>query len=44
MIQGGDPTGTGAGDAGYEFQDEIVPGLVFDSPGKLGHGQRRPRD
>ena len=42
MIQGGDPTGTGAGDAGYEFQDEIVPGLVFDSPGKLAMANAGP--
>ena len=35
MIQGGDPTGAGAGGPGYQFQDEIVEGLIFDSPGKL---------
>jgi cyclophilin family peptidyl-prolyl cis-trans isomerase len=35
MIQGGDPTGTGGGGPGYQFEDEIVPGLVFDTPGKL---------
>ena len=35
MIQGGDPTGTGAGNPGYRFDDEIVPGLTFDAPGKL---------
>ena len=35
MIQGGDPTGAGAGGPGYQFQDEIVEGLVFDAPGKL---------
>ena len=35
MIQGGDPTGNGAGGPGYRFQDEISPALIFDSPGKL---------
>ena len=42
MIQGGDPTGTGAGGPGYRFQDEIVPGLVFDSPGKLAMANAGP--
>ena len=42
MIQGGDPTGTGAGGPGYEFQDEIVPGLVFDAPGKLAMANAGP--
>ena len=42
MIQGGDPTGTGAGGPGYQFQDEIVPGLVFDSPGKLAMANSGP--
>ena len=35
MIQGGDPTGTGAAGPGYKFQDEIVPSLAFDSAGIL---------
>ena len=42
MIQGGDPTGTGAGNPGYRFEDEIVPGLVFDSPGKLAMANAGP--
>jgi peptidyl-prolyl cis-trans isomerase A (cyclophilin A) len=35
MIQGGDRLGTGLGDAGYYFQDEIDPSLQFDVPGRL---------
>ncbi len=35
MAQGGDPTNTGGGGPGYQFQDEIVDGLVFDRPGLL---------
>ena len=42
MIQGGDPTGTGAGGPGYQFQDEIVPGVVFDGPGKLAMANAGP--
>ncbi len=32
MIQGGDPTGTGRGGPGYDFNDEIHPELAFDRP------------
>ncbi len=35
MIQGGDPTGSGFGNAGYLFDDELDPGLNFDRPGRL---------
>jgi len=32
MIQGGDPTGTGMGGPGYQFDDEIHPELNFAEP------------
>lgn len=32
MIQGGCPTGSGTGDPGYKFDDEIDAGLAFDEP------------
>ncbi|MBI4552551.1 MAG: peptidylprolyl isomerase, partial [Candidatus Latescibacteria bacterium] len=35
MIQGGDPTGTGTGGPGYEFNNEQSPSLKFDKPGRL---------
>ena len=35
MIQSGDPTGTGAHNCGFTIRDEFLPGLRFDSPGKL---------
>jgi cyclophilin family peptidyl-prolyl cis-trans isomerase len=35
VVQGGDPTGTGDGGPGYEFTDEIVPGLRHDSIGVM---------
>ena len=35
MIQGGDPTGTGAHECGIKVRDEILPGLKFDRPGRL---------
>ncbi|MGC2697120.1 MAG: peptidylprolyl isomerase [Candidatus Angelobacter sp.] len=42
MIQGGDPTGTGSGDVGFEFQDELHPDLLFDKPGRLAMANRGP--
>ncbi len=33
MAQGGDPTGSGTGGPGYEFEDEVDNGLAFDKPG-----------
>ena len=42
MIQGGDPTGTGTGGPGYQFQDEIVSGLAFDKPGLLAMANAGP--
>lgn len=35
MIQGGDPTGTGAGGPGYKFADEWCDKYSFDGPGYL---------
>jgi len=42
MIQGGDPLGTGTGNPGYRFQDEIVPELRFDKPGLLAMANAGP--
>lgn len=42
MIQGGDPAGNGMGGPGYEFDDEIVPGLDFDRPGRLAMANAGP--
>ncbi len=42
MIQGGDPTGTGTGDAGYFFNDEITPALTFDVAGRLAMANAGP--
>ena len=35
MAQTGDPTGTGMGGPGYQFEDEFNPGLRHSSPGVL---------
>jgi peptidyl-prolyl cis-trans isomerase A (cyclophilin A) len=42
MIQGGDPTGTGMGDPGYAFDDEIDPNLNFDQSGRLAMANSGP--
>jgi peptidyl-prolyl cis-trans isomerase A (cyclophilin A) len=42
MIQGGDPTGTGMGDPGYQFQDEFDANLNFDVPGRLAMANSGP--
>jgi peptidyl-prolyl cis-trans isomerase A (cyclophilin A) len=42
MIQGGDPTGTGAGDPGFTFEDEFNPDLNFDVPGRLAMANSGP--
>jgi peptidyl-prolyl cis-trans isomerase A (cyclophilin A) len=46
MIQGGDPLGTGQGGPegpGFPFQDEFVPALKFDVPGRLAMANAGPR-
>jgi peptidyl-prolyl cis-trans isomerase A (cyclophilin A) len=37
MIQGGDPAGTGEGDPGYTFKDEVSPTVKFDRAGRLAY-------
>jgi cyclophilin family peptidyl-prolyl cis-trans isomerase/protein-disulfide isomerase len=42
LIELGDPSGTGYGDAGYRFADEIDPALGFEQPGMLGLASSGP--
>lgn len=42
MAQGGDPTGTGTGSPGYEFEDEVDTGLTFDRRGLLAMANAGP--
>jgi peptidyl-prolyl cis-trans isomerase A (cyclophilin A) len=43
MVQGGDPTGTGMGGPGYQFEDEVPSdGPTFDRPGLLAMANAGP--
>jgi peptidyl-prolyl cis-trans isomerase A (cyclophilin A) len=42
MLQAGDPTGTGRGGPGYEFDDEFHPDLSFDRPYLLAMANAGP--
>lgn len=42
MAQGGDPTGTGRGGPGYQFEDELTAELTFDRAGLLAMANSGP--
>ena len=42
MIQGGDPSGTGSGNVGIQFEDELHADLLFDQPGRLAMANAGP--
>ena len=42
MAQGGDPTGTGMGGPGYQFEDEFSPALTFDRAGLMAMANSGP--
>jgi peptidyl-prolyl cis-trans isomerase A (cyclophilin A) len=42
MVQSGDPLGTGFGNPGYTFKDELDAELLFDRPGRLAMANSGP--